>query len=163
MAVDANNEASFPFLGWLVALIVLLDQAVKGWAVVCLKPQHTIEVIPGFLHLSYVENPGAAWGMLAGKQVLLIAFSIVTLLFLTWKRRTLFGPIPFGSWIFASLSGGILGNLVDRLRLNHVIDYLDFFHGSYHFPAFNIADSAICVATFALVLSQTVIDLRKKK
>jgi signal peptidase II len=163
VADDAKNETAFSFLGWVVALIVLADQAAKVWAVVYLKPRHTLEVIPGFFQFSYVENPGAAWGMLAGRQVFLIGFSIATLLFLTWKRRALFGSIPFGRWIFALLSAGILGNLIDRIRVNYVIDYLDFFHGSYHFPAFNIADSAICIATFSLLLFQTLDDLRKRR
>jgi len=162
VADDVKNGAPFSFPGWFVALIVLADQAAKVWAVVYLKPRHRLEVIPGFFHLSYVENPGAAWGMLAGRQVLLIGFSILTLLFLTWKRRALFGSVPAGRWIFALLSGGILGNLIDRIRINYVIDYLDFFHGTYHFPAFNIADSAICIATFSLILLQMADDLKKR-
>jgi signal peptidase II len=141
-----------------VPLLVAADQLAKHWAVARLKPAGSIPVIPGFFSLTYVENPGAAWGMLAEKQVFLIAFSFVTLGFLVWRRRQLFGPLWCGRTTAALLFGGILGNLIDRIRLSRVVDYLDFYWGRHHFPAFNIADSAICCGVFLFILTQWLHD-----
>ena len=112
---------------WLAAALVAVDQLTKYWAVTRLKPAGTIPVISGFFSLSYVENPGAAWGMLSGRQAFLIAFSLVTLGFLFWKRRDLFGLLWCGSVTLSLIAGGVIGNLIDRARLNHVIDFLDFY------------------------------------
>jgi len=148
---------------WLLILgFLFVDQGTKFWAVTILKPMHTMEVIPHLLNLSYVENPGAAWGILSGRQVFLIFFSLLTLAALFWKRHQLLNDLPSAALIFALLMAGILGNLIDRIRLDHVIDFIDFYWGTAHFPAFNVADSAICCATFLLLLTQWLHDRRKK-
>jgi signal peptidase II len=139
---------------WLAAVVVAVDQLTKHWAVTCLKPVGTISVVPGLFSLSYVENPGAAWGMLAGKNLFLVIFSLVTLGFLFWKRRELFGSLWCGSLTLSLIAAGVVGNLIDRVRLNFVIDFLDFFWGRSHFPAFNVADSAICVGVFLYIATQ---------
>ena len=147
---------------WLAATVVAVDQLTKLWAVSCLKPVGTIPVVPRFFSLSYVENPGAAWGMLAGRQFFLIAFSLVTLGFLLWKRRDLFGHLWLGFPTLSLIAGGVLGNLIDRVRINHVIDFLDFFWGRSHFPAFNVADSSICVGVFLFIITQWHHDRKKE-
>lgn len=139
---------------WLAAALVAVDQLTKAAAVARLKPLESVSVIPGFFHLSYVENRGAAWGMLAGQQLFLVAFSLVTLGFLAWKRHQLFAPLWGGRATMALLFGGVIGNLIDRLRLGFVIDFLDFFHGGWHFPAFNVADSSICCGVFLYLVTQ---------
>ena len=139
----------------LAALIVFLDQLTKQAVVTHLKPVASHTVIPGFFNLSYVENPGAAWGMLAGRQMFLIAFSLLTLAFLIWKRRTLFAPLWGGALTMSLLFGGVIGNLIDRVRLNYVVDFLDFhWKQAYHFPAFNVADAAITVGAACLILDE---------
>jgi len=135
----------------LAAAIVAVDQLTKALAVVWLKPRGSVCVIPGFFHLSYVENRGAAWGMLAGMQVFLIAFSVLTLGFLVWKRRQLFGPLWGRTATMSLLFGGVIGNLIDRARLSYVIDFLDFFWQQHHFPAFNVADASICCGVFLYI------------
>jgi len=147
---------------WTVA-IVLTDQVSKFWAVTSLKLSGPVEVIPGLLNLCYVENPGAAWGMLAGRQFFLITFSIVVSLAFFLKRRQVFGGLCCGGLIFAVLMGGIIGNLIDRIRVGYVIDFLDFYWRQSHFPAFNVADAAICCATFALILSHWHSERKAKK
>ena len=146
---------------WTVS-IVLADQAAKFLAVAYLKPSGYVPVIRGFFGLCYVENQGAAWGMLAGRQVFLIGFSVAMFALFLWKRQQIFGRLMGGGLILAVLAGGIIGNLIDRIRLGHVVDFLDFFWRHSHFPAFNIADSAICCATFALLLSHWHSDLTAK-
>ena len=145
----------------LAALIVLLDQLTKYAVVTHLKPVASRVVLPGFFNLSYVENQGAAWGMLAGRQFFLIAFSFVTLGFLIWKRRQLFAPLWGGTLTMSLLFGGIIGNLVDRVRLNHVVDFLDFHWGPSHFPSFNVADASICCGVFLFIVTQWYHDRKK--
>jgi len=156
---DAANRPSKLRVFWLwIGLIIALDQITKVLAIVYLKHDSPIHIIPEFFNLCYVENRGAAWGVLAGSQIFLISFSLITLAFLFWKKSTLFGALRGGSFIFTLLIAGIIGNLVDRIRLGYVVDFLDFFWNRSHFPAFNVADSAICVATLFLILSQWVHD-----
>ncbi|MEI7946685.1 MAG: signal peptidase II [bacterium] len=156
---DAANRPSTLRVFWLwIGLIIALDQIAKVLAIVYLKHDSPFNVLPGLFNLCYVENRGAAWGVLAGSQTFLISFSLITLAFLFWKRTTLFGALWGGSFIFTLLIAGIVGNLTDRIRLGYVVDFLDFYWGRSHFPAFNVADSAICVATILLILSQWVHD-----
>jgi signal peptidase II len=156
---DAANRPSTLRVFWLwIGLIIALDQITKILAIIYLKHDLPIHVIPDFFNLCYVENRGAAWGVLAGSQIFLISFSLITLAFLFWKKQTLFGALRGGSFIFSLLIAGIIGNLADRIRLGYVVDFLDFYWGRSHFPAFNVADSAICVATLLLILAQWVHD-----
>jgi signal peptidase II len=147
----------------LATAIIAADQLTKCMAMAHLKPVGSMAVIPGFLSLSYVENRGAAWGMLAGQQVFLIAFSLITLGFLVWKRKQLFDALWGGSLTFSLIIGGVLGNLIDRVRLNRVIDFLDFHWNSSHFPAFNIADASICCGVFLFIITQWHHDRKKEE
>jgi len=135
-------------------LLVAADQLTKYWAVSRLKPVGSVTVLSGFFNLSYVENQGAAWGMLAGQQVFLIAFSLLTLGFLVWRRRQLFAPLWGSTLTMTLLFGGVVGNLIDRVRLSHVIDFLDFHWRGAHFPAFNVADASICCGVFLFIVTQ---------
>lgn len=140
-------------VGWAL-VIVLVDQITKFLAVTGLRPVHSVAVIPGFLNFSYVENIGAAWGMLAGRQVFLIIFTLLTLAWLIWKRERVFGGIPLSRSIQVLLLGGIFGNLIDRIVRGYVVDFLDFYIGSSHFPCFNVADTAICSGAILLMAVQ---------
>ncbi len=149
-----NRPAPLRIFWFWIGLVIALDQLTKVLAIAYLKHAAPFSVIPGLFNLCYVENRGAAWGMLAGRQLFLISFSFITLGLLFWKRTSLFGSLRGGSSIFTLLVAGIFGNLIDRIRVGHVVDFLDFYWKQSHFPAFNIADSAICIATFALLLAQ---------
>jgi signal peptidase II len=147
----------------LAAAIVAVDQLTKAVAVARLKPLGSVTVIPDCFHLSYVENRGAAWGMLAGQQFFLIAFSLITLGILVWKRNQLFNPLWCKTATLSLLFGGVVGNLIDRARLGYVIDFLDFFWGRTHFPAFNVADASICCGVFLYIATQWHHDRKKEE
>jgi len=102
-------------------------------------------VIPGFFDRRFIQNTGAAWGILSGLNHWLILFSLLMLgVILVFRRR--FIPDDLSSRLALGLIiGGIVGNLVDRTRLGYVVDFLDFYIGRHHFPAFNVADATICV------------------
>lgn len=137
-----------------VAAIVASDQFAKYMAVTRLKPRGSIPVIRGFFNLTYVENPGAAWGILAGQRSFLIAFSFATLIFLVAQRRKLFDHLACATLVQTLLFGGVIGNLIDRIRIGRVIDFFDFYWGRWHFPAFNLADAAICCGVFLFIFLQ---------
>ena len=136
-----------------VAAVVVLDQVAKQLARSLLARGQPVEVIPGFFNLTLVFNQGAAWGMLSGFRYGFIALALAMLAFIALRHDAIFGTGRLGAAASILLCGGIVGNLIDRIAAGRVTDFLDFWHGSYHFPCFNIADSAICigVALFFLV------------
>lgn len=137
------------------ALIVLADQLTKVWIVswsgASLMWRHTL--IPGFFQLVYIRNPGAAWGVFGGQTHLLSLLSFGMLVFLLAFRRSIIGDTRVHRFAFGLLLGGIIGNLIDRVKHGSVVDFLDVYFGDWHWPAFNVADSAICVSVFLYILS----------
>jgi signal peptidase II len=137
----------------LAVVIFALDQATKLWvaARIPFNPLHShgigsdIVVIPGFFYLIHVGNTGAAWSMFSGMSTFLALLAVATLIGIYFWRHTLGLRERIGQLCFGLLCGGILGNLTDRLLHGHVIDFLDLHFGSYIYPTFNVADSAICV------------------
>jgi len=148
---------SYRLLLLLGLLVFGLDQASKAWIAARL-PYGTygepgaLSVVPGFFYLVHVGNTGAAWSLFTGRSVLLAALAIGTLAAIFLWRRALGLRDRTVQMSFGLLCGGILGNLVDRLRHGHVIDFLDFHFGSYVYPTFNIADSGICVGVIIYLL-----------
>jgi signal peptidase II len=138
----------------LALVIVWVDQLSKLWVRAAFvyggEPQ---AVIPGLFNLSYVRNEGAAWGMLGGQMPILIIVSIVVLILLAVYRRRILNPTLDHRIALGLMVGGICGNLIDRVRVGWVTDFLDFHIGTHHFPSFNVADSAICVAAGLYLLS----------
>lgn len=133
-----------------VANLLLVDQVVKAWALQRLRGGSPIEVC-SFLNLAYVENRGCAWGMLQGQVWPLAVFAAVALALLLWKRGSVFTSGLTGFVTENLLYAGIIGNLIDRVRLGFVVDMFDFHWGVHHFPCFNVADSCITVAAVLLV------------
>jgi len=138
--------------------IIVLDQFTKLLVLQFMPLYSAIEVIPGFFNLVHVRNTGGAFSIFAGadsvwRQSLFIGltlFVVVILLFAYGKVR------PEDRWTrtaYALITGGALGNLVDRLRFGEVVDFLDCFVGAYHWPAFNVADSAITAGALMLAIS----------
>ena len=145
----------------LVALaVVLLDQATKEWVRGAFSLHESIPVIPGFFHLTYIRNTGAAWGMFSGQSLALSVLAVVMLAALVAFRRKILPPGRLHRVALGLLCGGIVGNLFDRLRLDYVTDYLDFFWRDWHFPAFNIADAAICTGVGIYMLGTLIAQPR---
>lgn len=134
-------------------LIVVLDQAVKVWVCASFFPGESRPVLPGWFDLTYVRNTGAAWGLLGGLSGWLAAFSVVMLVVITVFRRSFLCDTLIHRVAFGAMVGGIVGNMIDRLRLAYVVDFLDFQWRGHHFPAFNVADIAICTGVGLYVLS----------
>jgi signal peptidase II len=143
---------------WIIATIVFAaDQVTKEMIAARLPfgsygPGGQIPVIPGFFNLVHVGNTGAAWSMFSGKSLGLAMVALGALVAIFIWRRSLGLHYRSVQPSFGLLIGGILGNLVDRVRHGHVIDFLDLHFGGYIYPTFNVADSAICIGVFWYVL-----------
>ena len=117
-------------------------------------PPDRIEVVPNFFHIVHVGNTGAAWGMFEGGSLWLAVLAVVTLGAIHCFRRHLGLHIGSVQIAFGLLTGGIVGNMVDRFLHGHVVDFLDFRIFGYIYPTFNIADCGIVVGViFYLILS----------
>lgn len=147
---------SYRRLWLLAAVIVALDQLTKYWVSVRLPfgsyGSAGRTIIPGFFNLVHVGNTGAAWSMFTGRSTVLALLAGATLLAIHFWRRQLGLRQPAAQLAFGLLCGGIVGNLVDRLAYGHVIDFIDLHFGTYVYPTFNVADSAICIGVFWYVL-----------
>ena len=145
---------------FIAAAVLLLDRLAK-WSVASNIPLHnSVTVIPGCFRLTHVENTGAAFGLFAESTAqwkigALVSFSVIALMVvsaLLWKHSHSLSTTTIG---LSLILGGATGNLWDRMMTGHVVDFLDFYVGSYHWPAFNVADSAIVIGA-ALLVSEIV-------
>ena len=137
----------------LVALfVIVLDQVTKEWVRGVFSLHESLPLVPGFFNFTYVRNTGAAWGIFSGQNLALSLLAFVMLVALVLFRRKLLPPGKPHRIALGLLCGGIVGNLFDRLRLDYVTDFLDFYYRDWHFPAFNVADSAICIAVAIYIL-----------
>lgn len=147
---------------WLIlaiaALVVLLDRLTKLWIIAHIPSGQAIVVIPKVFRLTHVLNTGAAFSMFEGSaspnlvRNLLIGFSViavVVVLILIWKMGRGFS---LTSLALALILGGALGNLYDRIRFSYVVDFLEVHIVHYHWPDFNVADSAIVVGACLLLI-----------
>jgi signal peptidase II len=135
--------------------VAVLDQVTKHLVRSRLTLGEPVPVIDGLFSLTYVQNTGAAWGILAGLNNWLIVLSAAMLVFLVLFRRQFLTESLIHRWAAGLLIAGIVGNLVDRVRLGYVVDFLDFhWKTAARFPAFNIADAAICTGVGLYMLSQ---------
>jgi signal peptidase II len=132
----------------IAVVVVIVDQLTKLWIMASFALHEQLTIIPGFFNLVYVTNTGAAFGFLAGSKNLLrqsffVAVAIVALVVIVFAYAHLKRQGKIFVYALGLIAGGAVGNLIDRLRFGSVVDFLDFYIGSYHWPAFNAADSAI--------------------
>ena len=151
-----GNHNKFLKLAAIAGVVIIFDQITKAVIRNTLTLYHSITVIPGFFNIVHIHNPGGVFGFMANKSPLmrnllfiLLSSLAICLIFYLYKNT----PKKYSllSTCFALILGGALGNLIDRIRFGKVVDFLDFYIGSYHWPAFNVADSAITVGIIIYV------------
>ena len=151
------NSKATPLL--IVALVVALDRITKFYIEHLLNAWSSIPVVPGLFRIVHTENPGAAFGFLADgnsflRASVLIGISTAVMIFVAsalWSRSGSFT----GAWTrfgLALILGGAIGNLLDRILRGTVTDFLEVYSGSWSFPAFNVADSAITIGSVILLI-----------
>jgi len=122
-----------------------------------MRLHESIPIVADFFSLTYIRNPGAAFGLLAGSSnTFRMVFFGLTSVFALGLLGTILVRMPERDWMgrlsVAAILGGAIGNLIDRMRYGEVIDFLDVYVGTHHWPAFNVADSAITVGVIFLII-----------
>jgi signal peptidase II len=141
----------------VAGLVVLIDQVTKIWVDKTLRLYESRPILPGFLDLHYIRNTGAAFGFLSGSHedfripffILVSSAAIGIILFLFHKLEESEVMMPLA---LSLVLGGALGNLIDRIRLGEVIDFILLHYKAFHWPAFNVADIGITAGVGLLVL-----------
>ncbi len=152
----------------IAALVIIIDQLTKLWIMSNFALHEQQNVIPGLFDLVYVTNTGAAFGFLAGsknllRQLFFVGVAIVALVVIVYAYGHLKRQGKIFVYALGLIGGGAIGNLIDRLRFGSVVDFLDFYLGSYHWPAFNAADSAITVGVGLFLLGTLLQHMEEKK
>ncbi len=143
-------------LAWVAALVILVDQVSKALILNNLPMHQSVKVIEGLFDITHIRNPGGAFGLMANMSaatrmfvfLFLSSLAVGLLFYLYIKTPKTHSFLATG---FAMIFGGAIGNLIDRIRFGNVVDFLDFYIDKYHWPAFNIADSAITIGIFIFV------------
>lgn len=155
-AAATSRVLAYRRLLLIAGLVLALDQATKAWIEARL-PYGTygagsIPLLRGFLYLVHVGNTGAAWSLFTGSSLPLAVLAAATLAAIVVWRRALGLVEPAVQTSFGLLCGGIVGNLADRVRLGHVVDFIDVHFGRWAYPTFNVADSGICIGVALYLL-----------
>lgn len=156
MAVRVRSLSRIAYAA-IAILVFVGDQATKAMVESSIPEHAVIPVLPRFFNLTHVKNTGAAFGLFSDspapwKTALLIGISaglLITVVALVWRSQRLHWEAGVG---LALVLGGAVSNLADRIRMGRVVDFLDVYLRSYHWPAFNLADSAIVAGAGFLVL-----------
>ena len=149
-------------------IFFFLDQATKWLIVSHFSLYESREVIPGLFNLTFLTNNGAAFSIFAGqpalwRQVFFVAVNILALIFIGVTQFRFGRMNTLYTVSLALIASGAAGNLTDRIRLSHVVDFLDFYIGSAHWPAFNVADAAKNVGVGLFLLNSFFIEPRKSR
>lgn len=152
-ASTIDGKSSLKYLV-VTAIVLAIDQFTKFWVAMNLRDGDDINVIPGFLKLSYTENPGIAFGMLGDANVrwILVGVSfaaIVVVLFYLIRTPSSNRLLAFA---LALLAAGISGNLIDRIRMGRVIDFILAYYKDYEWPVFNVADTVITIGAALMAI-----------
>jgi len=143
---------------FVILVVISGDQLTKILVVKNFALFDSVEIIPGFFNLTFLTNRGAAFSILADidspwrHYFFLIVGGCALLILSIWLFQTR-NESQLQSYGIALICGGTCGNLIDRIRIGEVVDFLDFYYRSYHWPAFNIADMAICSGVVIVIFS----------
>ena len=158
MGIVLVKKPKYWIISTIPPLILILDQWTKSLVTDKFQLGESVSIIREFFNLTYIRNPGAAFGIFAQSHPSFRGpfFMLIPLVALV-VIGTVFRKLPANSRLLSSalslVIGGAIGNLIDRVRFGYVVDFLDFhWRYGYHFPAFNVADSAICVGVGILIL-----------
>lgn len=141
--------------GLIVVVGLIADQASKLYIHASMALHQSIPVLDGLFNITYVRNKGAAFSFLSNTSwriPFFVAITLVALIVIVVALRKLREDQRLAQVALAMVFSGALGNLIDRVRLGEVIDFLDVYWGTYHWPAFNVADSLICVGVALVAL-----------
>lgn len=157
-------KSKYLILSIVSAIILLLDQATKLFIDRTMGLHSSITVVENFFNITYIRNKGAAFGFLAESSFRLpffILVSIIAVVVIIGVFRKLRPEQKLSAVALSLIFAGALGNLIDRIRLGEVIDFIYVHWYEHYWPAFNVADSAICVGVFLLAIDMFLDERRK--
>jgi len=139
-------------------VIVAIDQITKAYIDSTMALHDSLTVLPGFFSITYVRNPGAAFGFLAGaspmfRSIFFLAITAAAIGLILYYIAKSQNDEPLLTFSLSLILSGAVGNFIDRIKIGEVIDFLDVYIGSHHWPAFNVADSAISVGAVILIVA----------
>ncbi|PHS25379.1 MAG: signal peptidase II [Methylophaga sp.] len=140
---------------WLSALVIFLDQSSKWFMTSLLSLYESIAVMP-FFNFTLAHNYGAAFSFLAGaggwqRWFFIVLTTVISIVLVIWLKK-LNTQAKLEAISISLILGGAIGNVIDRIYFGYVVDFLDFYYGTWHFATFNIADSAIVVGAGLLIV-----------
>lgn len=141
-----KKESGFLFL--LIAIDLITKTVIQN----TMALKQSIEVIPNFFHITYVVNTGAAWSMLEGKMGFFYAITIFAVVLILWMLIKTDRRAVVTRYGLVMILAGAIGNFIDRLWFKYVRDFLDFYIFGYDFPVFNVADMALCIGVFLVMM-----------
>lgn len=148
----ARSRPRWALFFGIAAAVVILDQLTKAWLTGLLAPGEQREIIGDWLRVVHGQNDGAIFGLFGDQALLFGLVSIGVMALIVWFHRNA-GRNTLLSIALGLLLGGAIGNMIDRLRLGYVVDWVDMGIGSWRFYTFNVADSAVTLAVLLLLLS----------
>jgi signal peptidase II len=153
-AISTDTSAGKLWYLIITALVLAFDQYTKYWVSMRLREGDEIDIIDGFFKLSYTENPGIAFGMLNNGDVkwFLVAISVAAISVVVFYMMRTPSSNSLLLWSLALLAAGICGNLIDRVRMGRVIDFILLYFKTYQWPVFNIADMAITIGAALMAI-----------
>lgn len=159
---DASLKAALVVAGTAVTLFAA-DQVSKALVVGAFRPGESVDLIGDLVRLWYVQNSGAAFSLFPGALWLFLPVTILALAMIAYFFRAFRDRGPGIHAVLGTILAGTLGNLVDRLRLGYVVDFISVGIGDLRWPAFNIADPSVVVGIAILVLYLTFVDGRERR
>lgn len=149
----------------LFPCLLLLDQATKAYVARTMELYHSIPVVENFFNFTYLRNKGAAFSIFANSSFrlpFLITVSVIAVIWIIFYFRKIRPDEKITAFGLTFILAGAVGNLMDRVRHGEVVDFLDAHWYGYHWPAFNLADSAICAGVFILAIGMFIEERRLK-
>lgn len=158
MSGASGHAARYLKIFLAAAFVFCADFFSKAWALENLPEHKSVSIIPGFFDLVNARNYGAAFGFLNRRDIewqfwLFLGATIVAFVVIIMLARQPGRQSPILCWGLGFILGGAAGNLLDRIRFRAVVDFLDFYWGDWHWPAFNVADAGICLGAFLTCLA----------
>lgn len=142
---------------WVAVLVVIIDQLSKYYIQLNFPLGASLPVVPGLFHITYILNPGAAFGILENQRVFFIIIAIIMIGTIVYVYPRLPQGLPLLTAGIGLLVGGTIGNVIDRIQTGHVVDFFDF----RVWPVFNIADIAICVGVAAIIYTMLIMSYKE--
>ena len=145
----------------IVAITIVVDQLTKYLVVTKMTLGQSILLIDNFLYITSHRNEGAAWGILQGKMMFFYLITLIVVgVVMVWLTRLDFKKDKLLVIALALILGGALGNFIDRVSYQHVVDFIDTYIFGYDFPIFNVADSALCIGVVLMALD-AILDMKR--